>query len=117
MPDVVASIGLSIVVLLNFVATVMLVRSDFDTQIQKALQLVFVWAVPIVGSIFVIAVLKFVGSDRKHRFGSGSPDDPGFSGIGIGIGTGSEGCSHQHGGHGGGSGDAGHGGDSGHSGH
>lgn len=113
MPDVVASIGLSIVVLLNFAATVMLVRSDFDTQIQKALQLVFVWAVPIVGSIFVIAVLKFVGSDRKHRFGSGSPDDPGF----LGIGTGSEGCSHQHGGHGDSSGDAGHGGDSGHSGH
>jgi len=114
MPDVVASIGLSIVVLLNLVATVMLVRSDFDTRIQKALQLVFVWAIPIVGSIFVIAVLKFVGSDRKH-LGSGSSDDAGFSGVGVGVG--SEGCSHQHGGHGDSSGDVGHGGDSGYSGH
>jgi hypothetical protein len=113
MPDVVTSISLSIVVLLNVVATVMLVRSDFDTRIQKALQLVFVWAIPIVGSIFVIAVLKFVGSDSKHRFGSGSADDPGFSGNGIG----SAGCSHQHGGYADSSGDAGHGGDSGHSGH
>jgi hypothetical protein len=45
------------VVLLNLVATVMLVRSDFLTPSQKMLQLVFVWVVPFVGSILAIAII------------------------------------------------------------
>jgi hypothetical protein len=39
MTTAVASVALSLVVLLNLVATAMLARSDFETPLQKALQL------------------------------------------------------------------------------
>jgi hypothetical protein len=113
MATVVASIGLGMVVLLNLVATVMLVRSDFETPLQKVLQLVFAWAIPIVGSIIVIAVLKGARSDRKPRFGSGSSGDVWLPGMGPEP----EGPAGHHSGHGESSGDAGHGGDAGVGGH
>ena len=67
MTTAVASVVLALVVLLNLVATVMLARSDFETPLQKALQLVFAWVVPGIGSIIVIAVLRSARSDHKPR--------------------------------------------------
>ena len=111
MATVAASIVISIVVLLNVVATVMLARSDFETPLQKTLQLVLVWIVPGVGSVIVIAVLRGAHSDYKPRFASDSAAAPGLSGSD----SMSENFGGYHGGHG--SGDAGHGGDGGGGGH
>jgi hypothetical protein len=64
------------VVLLNLVATVMLVRSDFLTPSQKLLQLLFVWVVPFVGSILAIAIIwgaRYAG----HGEGGGEAEDGG----------------------------------------
>ena len=113
MTTVVASVGLALVVLLNLVATVMLARSDFETRLQKALQLVFVWVVPFIGSIIVIAVLRSARSDHKPHFASDSPGDSWLAGSGPQ----SEGLGGHHGGHGEGGGDAGHGDDGGGGGH
>ena len=107
MTTAVASVALALVVLLNLVATVMLARSDFETPLQKTLQLVLVWIVPGVGSIIVIAVLRGPHSDYKPRFASDSSAVPGLPGSD----TMSETFGGYDGGHGGG--DAGHGGDSG----
>jgi hypothetical protein len=65
MVTVVASVALGFTIPLNLVATVMVVRSDFETPLQKALQLIFAWAVPFVGSIIVIAVRRSVRSDTR----------------------------------------------------
>jgi len=51
MATVVALAALGSAVLLDVVATVLLVRSPVATPLQKALQLMFTWAVPFVGSI------------------------------------------------------------------
>jgi uncharacterized membrane protein YgcG len=109
MATVVASVIISMVVLLNLVATVMLARSDFETSLQKALQLALIWIVPCVGSIIVIAVLRGARSDHRPRFASDSagnaelPDTRPMS----------EAFGGHHGGHGEGGADAGHGGDGG----
>ena len=113
MTTAVASVALALVVLLNLAATVMLVRSDFETPLQKVLQLVFVWVIPCVGSIIVIAVLRGARSDRRPRFASDSSGDAWLPGSGPE----SEGFGGHHGGHGESGGDAGHGGDSGGGGH
>ena len=112
MATVVASVGLALVVLLNVVATVLIVRSDFETQLQKVLQLIFVWLIPLVGSTIVIAVLKGARSDRKPRVDSVASGDVWMPGMGPE----SEGGRGHHGGHGEGSGYSGHGGDAGHGG-
>ena|ERR1700722_9051694 len=113
MTTAVASVVLALVVLLNLVATVMLARSDFETPLQKALQLVFAWVVPIIGSIIVIAVLRSARSDHKPRKASDSSGDAWLPGSGPQ----SEGFGGHHGGHGEGGGDTGHGGDGGGGGH
>jgi uncharacterized membrane protein YgcG len=113
MATVVASVALGLASLLNLVATAMLVRSDFETPLQKVLQLVFAWAVPFVGSIVVIAVLRSARSDPKPRFASTSSGDAWLPGSGPE----SEGFGGHHSGHGEGGGDAGHGGDAGGGGH
>jgi galactitol-specific phosphotransferase system IIC component len=58
MAAVIASISLGLAVLLDIAATVVIVGSTVSTPLQKAFQLAFTWAVPFVGSIIVIAVLK-----------------------------------------------------------
>ena len=58
---------LTIVVVLNLVATVCLMPSDVYSTSQKTLQLVLIWVLPFVGSILVLTVLAH---DRK----SASPD-------------------------------------------
>ncbi len=113
MTTVVASVVLALVVLLNLVATVMLVRSDFETPLQKALQLALVWIVPCVGSIIVIAVLRGARYDHKLGFASDSVANADLPGTGPM----SEGFGGHHGGHGEGWGDVGHGGDGGGGGH
>ncbi len=49
MATVVALAALGSAVLLDVVATVLLVRSPVATPLQKAFQLIFTWAVPFVG--------------------------------------------------------------------
>jgi hypothetical protein len=109
----VASVALALVVLLNLVATIMLARSDFETPLQKTLQLIFTWAVPCIGSITVIAVLRSARSDRKTKSGSDSSDEAWIPGIGPE----SEGFGGHRGGHGEGGGDVGHASDGGTGGH
>jgi hypothetical protein len=113
MATVVASVVLGLVVLLNVVATAFILRSEFGTPIQKVVQLIFAWALPLVGSIIVIAVLKVTRPERERRFDSGSL---GTSWL-PGIGPESEAAHGHHGGHGEASGGAGHGGDAGFGGH
>jgi hypothetical protein len=114
MAAVVALVFLGLTVLLNFVATIMLSRSDFETPIQKVLQYSFIWIIPFVGSIIVIAVVKSAHSRHKFRFDSDSGE-----GIWLpGIGTDSGSIGVHHSGHGeSGSSDVGHGGDVGFDGH
>jgi hypothetical protein len=107
MAAVVASVAIASVVLLNLVATVMLVRSDFLTPLQRVLQLAFVWAVPFIGSIVVIAVLRGARSYHKPRFASDASGNAWLPGSGPQ----SEAFSGHHGGHGEGGGDAGDGDD------
>ena len=107
MTTVIASVALGLLVLLDVVATVLLVRSTVATPLQKALQLVFIWAIPFVGSIIVIAILRETNSTSRARLASGSGDEW-FPGIGA--------ESEPHRGHHGehsGDGDFGHGGDAG----
>jgi hypothetical protein len=110
---VVASIGLGVVVLLNLVATAFIARSQFETPRQKLLQLIFAWAVPLVGSVIIIAVLKATRPERERRFDAGSLGNSWLPGIGPE----SENAHGHHGTHGEGSGDSGHGGDAGFGGH
>ncbi len=120
MAYVVASVGLALLVLLNIVATVLVARSDFETPLQKVLQLILVWVVPVVGSTIVIAVLVGAPSDRKRRFDSATSGDAWMPGMGPepeGAGRGhlgSHGEGSSYSGHGG---DLGHGGDAGIGGH
>src|SRR5450432_1526473 len=109
MATVATSVVISVVGLLNVIATVMLVRSDFETPLQKVLQLVLVWIVPFVGSIIVIAVLRGASSDYNPRFRSDSASDVGLPGTGPM----SESFGGHHGGHGDVGGEVGHGGDDG----
>jgi hypothetical protein len=113
MATIAAAVLISVVVLLNLVATVMLARSDFETPMQKVLQLVPVWIVPCVGSLIVIAVLRGARSDYNPRFRSDSASDVGL----LGTGPTPESFGGHHGGHGDVGGEAGHGGDVGGGGH
>jgi uncharacterized membrane protein YgcG len=113
MPTAVALVALALVVLLNLVATVMIARSDFETPLQKTLQLVFTWVVPFIGSIVVIMVLRSARSDHEPCLASNSSGDAWL----LGSGPQSEGFDGHHGGHCEGGGDAGPGGDGGGGGH
>jgi len=111
MATVVASVALVLAVLLDAIATVLLVRSTVPTMLQKTLQLVFIWTIPFVGSIIVIAILRETVSTSNGRLVSNSADEwlPG-------MGPESEPHQSHHGEHGGG-GDLGHGSDAGFGGH
>jgi hypothetical protein len=113
MANVIALVALGLGVLLNLVATVMLVRSDFETPLQKVLQIALIWVVPFVGSIIVIAVLKGAYFDRKPHPDSGASDSGWMPGSDVALGrdTGHHGSYGEH------SGFDGHGGDAGHGGH
>jgi hypothetical protein len=111
MATVIASGTVGLAALLDAIATVLLVRSKAATPLQKALQLVFIWAIPFVGSIIVVAILRETISTPRARLASGSGDE-----WLSGIGPESEPHRVHHGEHSGG-GDAGHGDDKGFGGH
>jgi hypothetical protein len=104
MTAIIASVALGLaVLLLDVIATVLLGRSTVATPRQKALQLVFIWAIPFLGSIVVIAILRETISTPRGRLSSGAGDQW-FPGIGP---------ESEHRGHLGehsGGGDVGHGG-------
>jgi hypothetical protein len=108
---IIASVALGLAVLLDVIATVLLIRSTIATPLQKALQLAFIWAIPLIGSIIVIAILRETMSTPRACLAPGSGDEwlPG-------IGPESESHRGHHGEHSGG-GDFGHGGDAGFGGH
>jgi hypothetical protein len=96
-------------ILLDIVATVLLARSDVATPLQKALQLIFIWVVPFIGAIIVVALLRETHSVGKLRDG---PDAMGRTWLsGIGPESGDAGGFHH--GHDAGGGGVGHGGDGG----
>jgi len=100
-------------ILLDIVATALLVRSDIAAPLQKALQLVVIWVIPFIGPIIVIALVKentFAPRARSESEASGATWLPG-------IGPESGEASGFHHGHGGGGGVGGHGGDAGLGGH
>jgi hypothetical protein len=113
MAAVIALVALGLAVLLNLVATVMLARSDFETPLQRVLQMVLIWAIPFIGSIMVIAVSKAAYFDRRPHSDSASPGDGWIPGSDVALGrdTGHHGSYGEH------SGFEGHGGDAGHGGH
>jgi tellurite resistance protein TehA-like permease len=55
---ILATAGLSLLAVLNIVATVYVFRSDFTSRVQKAAQLILTWLIPFVGPILVIAMLS-----------------------------------------------------------
>jgi hypothetical protein len=112
MPNVIVMVALGLGVLLNLVATVMLARSDFETPLQKVLQIVLIWVVPFIGSIMAIAVSKAAHFDRKPHPNSGASGSGGIPGGDVALGR--DRGHHNYGEH---SGFDGHGGDTGHGGH
>jgi hypothetical protein len=58
------SVALGAALLLNVLATILLIRSEYLTRTQKAAQAALNWLLPLVGSIVVIAVLRNPGTDR-----------------------------------------------------
>jgi hypothetical protein len=54
---VLATASLTLLVVLNVIATVYVFRSDFTSPFQKAAQLLLTWFVPFVGPVLVIAIL------------------------------------------------------------
>src|SRR5271166_6427070 len=112
---VITAVSLFLVATLDVVATVMLLRSDFESRFQKRAQLLLVWALPIIGSITVIAVLKGASGTRgldstvlgtDHAVLPGSHGNADFSRKNSHRGDG-----WGEGDHGGRGGDVGHGGD------
>ena len=108
-PAVVAAL-LILVLGLNLPATVMLMRSDFESRFQKVAQLLIVWGLPLVGAITVIAILKQSMGVRRGQESSDSVDGSWPSGAQNSFSR-SEGDPW---GHGHGDGGLGHGGDGGH---
>jgi hypothetical protein len=98
---------LTIVVVLNLVATVCLMPSAVYSASQKTLQLVLIWVLPFVGAILVLTVLAH---DRKSasRDPVRNDEGPWLPGIGPESDRG-----HHGGGFGDGASHDGHGGDSG----
>ena len=86
MPNVIMIVALGLGVLLNLVATVMLARSDFETPLQKVLQIVLIWVVPFIGSIMVIAVSKAAYFDRKPHPNSDASGSGWIPGSDVALG-------------------------------
>ena len=94
-------------VLVNVAASVLVLRSDALSASQRAMQLGFVWLVPVLGAVFCAAVVHSQAAAATEKStidplylpgDGGGPDGPS---IGIGI----CGCSGDSGGGDGGGGD------------
>lgn len=95
---------MGLAVLLDVTATALVIRSTVATPLQKVLQLLLTWAVPFVGSIFVIAVVRETMGSPRSRL------EPGAGDIwlpGIGPDSGSHHTDHSSGSDVGNGGDAG----------
>jgi hypothetical protein len=106
---VVASIVATVIlaVLLDVVTTLRVARSDVYTGVQKSLQIVVIWTVPLAGAGVVLLVMM---SDRmipKPRRSSDAGDINAYAG---GYGNGEGRSNHGGSGHGGDGGAGGHGG-------
>jgi hypothetical protein len=55
---ILASASLTLLAILNVIASIYVFRSNFSSPMQKAAQLVMVWFVPFVGPILVMAILS-----------------------------------------------------------
>jgi hypothetical protein len=75
------SIAIGLAAILNAVATTMLIRSDFETHFQKSAQMVFIWAVPFIGAILVIAILSQFNVHLKSRLNSNDSSAPWMPGM------------------------------------
>ena len=109
MSSVMASAVLGSAIVLDVVATALLVRSDVATTLQKTLQIIFIWLVPFFGAIMVIALLREVLAVDRDGGGTDASSSGWLAGMGPEIGDSS---AHHHG-HGAGTGDGGHSGDAG----
>ena len=98
---------LTVVVVLNLVATVCLIPSAVYSGSQKTLQLVLIWVLPFVGAILVISVWAH---DRKSTLRDPVRNDEGPWLPGIGP---ESDRAHHGGGFGEGASHDGHSGDSG----
>jgi hypothetical protein len=99
--------------MLSVVATVRVARSGFGTPLQKTLQVVFVWAIPLLGPLIAMTVLT---TDRPAYRPRSDPPDASDTGLPATVydrhqdGSSDDG----YGGYGGHGGDGGHGGHGGH---
>jgi hypothetical protein len=100
-------IFLTIVVVLNLVATGCLMPSAVYSASQKTLQLVLIWVLPFVGAILVFIVLAH-DRNSASRNPLSNDEEPWLPGIGPESDRG-----HHGGGFGDGGSHDGHGGDSG----
>jgi hypothetical protein len=63
----VALLAFSLVVALNLVATVRLMRSEVYSAKQKAVQVVLIWFIPLVGAMVVLGVLNPPREPQRNR--------------------------------------------------
>ena len=62
----ISGVLLAAVVGLNFFATAKVTRSHIYSKTQKSWQIIFVWMIPLIGSIIVLSVLhSFQAEPRK----------------------------------------------------
>jgi Na+/phosphate symporter len=88
---------LALVVGLNVAATIRAMRSDAHTAQQKAWQIAIVWALPLLGSIIVLMVLRSLQAEPQK------PSAPPIGEAWSLTGMDSVGSNHSHsdsGGHG-----------------
>ena len=65
---------LTVIVALDSIASVRIVQSDVYTRWQKAAQVLIVWAIPVVGAIVVLSVLKATEPPRGYPADVEFPD-------------------------------------------
>ncbi len=88
-------------VLLNLIATILVVRLDLLTHRQKINQILVVWAFPAVGAVFSLVFSHVAARDIAKTESSfpapggndgGGPDGPGFCETNFGCGNTSATC-------------------------
>ncbi len=62
----------SIIVILNVVASYVLFNTQFDTKERRQFQLIFVWVIPVIGAMMVIYINKedIIFEKRKKQIGN-----------------------------------------------
>ena len=65
-------IGLAVLVLLNSYVSIFLLRRDDLESIQKVLQIVIVWLIPLIGAIGLWLFLRSQDDNDSNKPGTGS---------------------------------------------